>query len=291
MFAQSRVTHAMVRVRYFNMVIKRGVPAKDDVRDFWNAESCGEALLLSSEDIAGFEAQASERYRLEPYICDFARFSETRDLRVLEVGVGLGADHQQFAEAGAELSGIDLTSRAIEHTRNRLALFGLTSNVQVGDAENLPFGDETFDVVYSWGVIHHSPDTPKAAREILRVLKPGGRFAVMIYQTKSLVGVMLWLRYALIRGRPFISMAEIYSRYLESPGTKAYSVDEAKVLFSGASQVITRSVLTHGDLLESGAGQRHKGGLLALARMVWPRRLIRRFMPDWGLFLLIEGAK
>jgi SAM-dependent methyltransferase len=270
---------------------EQGGPAKDDVRGFWNEESCGEALLLSSRDKAGFEAQARERYRLEPYICDFARFSETRGLHVLEIGVGLGADHQQFAEAGAKLSGIDLTSRAIEHTRNRLALFGLTSNVQVGDAENLPFTDETFDMVYSWGVIHHSPDTPKAASEILRVLKPGGRFAVMIYQTKSLVGVMLWLRYALIRGKPFTSMAEIYSRYLESPGTKAYSINEAKALFRGAAEVHTRSVLTHGDLLESGAGQRHRGRALALARMVWPRGLIRRLLPDWGLFLLVEGTK
>lgn len=265
--------------------------AKGEVRDFWNEASCGEALLLPSEDRAGFESQSRERYRLEPYIPGFGRFSETAGQDVLEIGVGLGADHQRFAEAGARLSGIDLTERAIAHTRHRLGLFGLTSNLQVGDAENLPFADASFDVVYSWGVIHHSPDTPKAAREILRVLRPGGRFAVMVYQRRSLVGIMLWLRYALLAGKPLTSLDTIYARHLESPGTKAYSAKEGAALFAGARMVNVRSVLTHGDLLASGAGQRHQGALLDLARRLWPRKLLAKALPQWGLFLLIEGTR
>lgn len=264
---------------------------KTDVQDFWNEASCGEALLLPSTDRAGFEAQARERYRLEPYIEGFARFGDARGLDVLEIGVGLGADHQRFADAGARLYGIDLTERAIAHTRQRLALFGLTSDLQAGDAENLPFPDASFDVVYSWGVIHHSPDTPRAAAEILRVLRPGGRLSVMVYQRRSLIGVMLWLRYGLLTGRPWTTLDQIYSRHLESPGTKAYSPQEGAALFAGADAVHVRSVLTHGDLLSSGAGQRHEGALLNLARRVWPRRAIKRFLPGWGLFLLIDGIK
>ena len=149
-------------------------PEKQQVRDFWNQASCGEALYLSDVDKAGYAAQAKARYELEPYILDFARFGDARGLRVLEIGVGLGADHQQFAEAGADLWGIDLTERAIEHTRQRLAVFGLTSHLAVGDAENLDFPEESFDRVYSWGVLHHSPDTPKAIAEVGRVLKRGG---------------------------------------------------------------------------------------------------------------------
>lgn len=94
---------------------------------------------------------------------------------MLEIGVGLGADHQRFAEAGADLYGIDLTERAVEHTRRRLALFELESRLAIGDAEDLAFPDEAFDQVYSWGVLHHSPDTPKAIDEVWRVLKPGGQ--------------------------------------------------------------------------------------------------------------------
>lgn len=264
---------------------------KDDVRDFWDRASCGEDLYLAGQDASDFAAQANDRYRLEPYIADFAKFDGAKDKSVLEVGVGLGADHERFARAGAVLTGIDLTARAISNTKRRFALNGLESELHVGDAEALPFANDSFDIVYSWGVIHHSPDTSTAAREILRVLKPGGRFAVMIYHRHSMVGYMLWLRYAFAMGKPFTSLDTIYAEKLESPGTKAYSPAEAKGLFSGASDVRVSNVLTHGDLLEGGAGQRHEGKILALARAIWPRRLIKMLLPNHGLFLMIEGIK
>jgi SAM-dependent methyltransferase len=264
---------------------------KAQVKDFWNRASCGEELLLPSVEREGYETQRRERYRLEPYIPEFAGFSRTAGLRVLEIGVGLGADHQSFAEGKAEMNGIDLTPRAIEHTTRRLELFGLKSNLQVGDAENLPFADGTFDVVYSWGVLHHSPNTQKAFREVLRVLKPGGNARIMIYSKWSLIGLMLWMRYALLRGRPFTSFEEIYSKYLESPGTKAYTVAGARALCEGFSHVRIRTVLTHGDLLTSGAGQRHQGALLDLARRIWPRWLFKIVAKDRGLFMLIDCVK
>jgi SAM-dependent methyltransferase len=147
---------------------------KQQVHDFWNEASCGESLNLSGAHPAGFAAQAQLRYDLEPFILDFAQFQEAKGKKVLEIGVGLGADHQKFAEAGADLYGIDLTDRAVSHTRHRLACFGLASSLYLGDAEQLAFADETFDIVYSWGVLHHSPATPKAITEVWRVLKVGG---------------------------------------------------------------------------------------------------------------------
>ena len=74
---------------------------KDKVYDFWNQASCGEELYLSGQDKFGYIAQSEERYRLEPYILEFSGFEKSKGLRVLEIGVGLGADHQKFAEAGA----------------------------------------------------------------------------------------------------------------------------------------------------------------------------------------------
>lgn len=238
-----------------------------------------------------YASQAEARYALEPYIPAFADFESVRGLSVLEVGVGLGADHQRFAEAGADLHGIDLTPRAIEHTRRRLDARGLHSDLRVADAEHLPYADDTFDVVYSWGVIHHSPDTPAAAREIMRVLRPGGRFSVMIYHWHSLVGYMLWLRYALLAGKLGRGMDEIYATCLESPGTKAYRLADARTMFEEAAELRTRVQLSHGDLLSSGAGQRHEGPLLDVARRVWPRWLLRRIATGHGLYLLISGKK
>ena len=113
----------------------------------------------------------------------------------------------------------------------------------------------------------------------------------MIYHTWSLVGLMLWLRYGLARGRPFTPLAEIYAKYLERPDTKAYSCDEAASLFANASNIVTHVELTHGDLLDSGAGQRHVGGLLTFARLIWPRWLLRRLAKQYGLFLLISGTR
>lgn len=264
---------------------------KKAVQDFWERASCGEELYLSDVGRQGYIDQARRRYELEPCIEPFAAFSSAKGKSVLEIGVGLGADHQRFAAAGAILCGIDLTERAVAHARRRIELFGLASVLSGGDAENLSFEDASFDVVYSWGVIHHSPDTPKAVAEIYRVLKPGGTAKIMIYHKWSLVGYMLWLRYALLRLRPWMTLTDIYARHLESPGTKAYSVRAATRMFARFSAVQICTVLTHGDLLESVAGQRHRGAFLSIARSIWPRALLRRFAAAHGLFMLITAVK
>jgi len=264
---------------------------KTQVHDFWNEASCGENLYLSTTDKEGYVAQSTERYRLEPFILTFADFESAKDKKVLEIGVGLGADHQRFAEAAADLHGIDLTERAVEHTAQRLKLFGLSSRLAVGDAENLAFDNESFDWVYSWGVLHHSPDTPRAIQEVFRVLKRGGVAKVMIYHKWSMVGVMLWLRYALLAGKPWRSLRSVYAEHLESPGTKAYSIAEARKLFADFVDVGISTPLGHGDLLESDVGQRHRGLVLSLVKKFWPRWFIRRFLPGAGLFMMIEARK
>jgi SAM-dependent methyltransferase len=186
---------------------------------------------------------------------------------------------------------VDLTTRAVEHTRNRLSSWGLVSGLQVADAENLPFPADSFDIVYSWGVLHHSPDTPAAIREVHRVLRPGGIARVMIYHTRAIVGYLLWARYGLLRGHPSRSLADVYAEHLESPGTKAYSVDEARRMFSMYRTVHPRVQLSFGDLLEGAVGQRHAGAALTLLKRVWPRWLVRRTLHNHGLCLLIEAVK
>ena len=261
------------------------------VKKFWEEAACGEKLLLKSESLEGFNDQSRRRYELEPYIKNFAEFKNSRGLKVLEIGLGIGADHEEFAKAGAILYGIDLTERAIALTMKRLSLKNLQSNLEVGDAENLPYQDNYFDIVYSWGVIHHSNDTQKSANEILRVLKPGGEFKIMIYHKWSLVGLMLWVRYAFLTGKLFIGLDKIYYKHLESYGTKAYSRNAGGALFAKAKKVNSKIQLSHGDLLESEAGQRHRGLLLSFAKIIWPRKLLKIVARNFGLFLLIYGTK
>jgi hypothetical protein len=123
------------------------------------------------------------------------------------------------------------------------------------------------------------------------VLRSGGTARIMIYHKWSLVGYMLWARYALARLRPWTTLAQIYARCLESPGTKAYSIRQARTMFSSFAALQVGVVLTHGDLLESAAGQRHGGVLLAVARRVWPRAVLRRIARGQGLFMLITAVK
>lgn len=265
---------------------------KLQVHDFWNQGSCGEVYAQGEHDTEKYEAHSRARYELEPYISEFAKFREGALRDVLEIGVGMGADHVEWAKSGPRsLTGIDLTPRAIDHTRQRIKMHGLTSNLQVGDAENLPFDDDSFDTVYSWGVLHHSPQTPKAINEVWRVLRPGGTARIMIYHKYSIVGYLLWLRYGLMAGRPWRSLDEIYHHHLESPGTKAYSMRQAEEMCAKFATVNLRSQLSFGDLLQGEVGQRHSGLLLSMAKRIWPRGLIRLLFKNHGLCLMIEARK
>jgi ubiquinone/menaquinone biosynthesis C-methylase UbiE len=264
---------------------------KSEVRGFWNAASCGEVYAEGLSAEQQFRAHAEARYRLEPYIRGFARFDEGVGQDVLEIGVGMGADHVEWARSGPRrLAGVDLTSRAVAWTTQRLATYGLASELKEGDAEHLPFPDDSFDIAYSWGVLHHSPDTPRAFREAHRVLRPGGTLRAMIYHRPSFVGMMLWARYGLAAGHPARSLTDIYANHLESPGTKGYTVAEARRLVApfGACQI--RIAISFGDLLLGEVGQQHSGRGLMLAKRFWPRPLIRR-LPGLGLYLLIEAKK
>jgi ubiquinone/menaquinone biosynthesis C-methylase UbiE len=105
---------------------------------------------------------------------------------VLEVGCGSGIAVQLFAEAGARVTAVDLTPWAVETTRARLAAFGLAGEVVEADGESLPFPDASFDVVFSWGVIHHTTDMDRALSQLVRVLRPGGTLVLMLYHRHSL---------------------------------------------------------------------------------------------------------
>src|SRR5213083_1339553 len=159
---------------------------KERVRAFWQAHPCGtkfsDAEIGTREFFARIEAH---RYAKEWHIPEAADFAGARGLRAVEIGCGLGTDGVRFAKAGADYTGVDLTDAAIELARKRFELSGLRGELRVSDAENLDFDDESFDLVYSHGVLHHTPDIEAAVREIHRVLKPGGRAIVMLYHRGS----------------------------------------------------------------------------------------------------------
>jgi SAM-dependent methyltransferase len=207
---------------------------KHHVRRHWEAHPCGsdDAQTEETGTPAYFAAIEARRFKLEPFIPAFAEFPRWAGKRVLEIGVGQGTDFVRFARAGANCTGVDLTDAAISLVRRRLKQENLDATLVQADAEKLPFSDRSFDLVYSWGVLHHMPSPSKALAEARRVLAPSGEARIMLYSRRSWTALWCWARYALARGRPFHSFSEILAEHMESPGTKAYTVRELRALFA-----------------------------------------------------------
>jgi len=147
--------------------------------------------------------------------------------------------------------------------------------------------------VYSWGVLHHSPDTGSALREVLRVLRPGGAMRAMVYHAPSWSGWLLWVQHALLKGRPWRSVADVLAHHYESPGTKAFGVEEFRRLLAGAGLegLELSTHLSTSDLLLQQRSGRYAAPLFALVWRLYPRWLIRAFGNRYGTVLMAEGNK
>lgn len=152
---------------------------KEATKNNWGSDPCGSNLVkdekeyLSKEyfDELDWKKLETDKWKEE----EFKSF-EIKGKKILEIGYGMGSDHLALAKLGAICHGIDITESNLAITEKHLALNGYRSELIVGDAENMPYEDNSFDFVYTFGVIHHTPDMEKAVGEIYRVLKPGGMF-------------------------------------------------------------------------------------------------------------------
>jgi ubiquinone/menaquinone biosynthesis C-methylase UbiE len=209
---------------------------KSEVKAFWNRQSCDTDQARSEKfSLEYFEEIERFRYTDQPFIHSFAQFTRYHGKKVLEVGFGAGTDFIQWLRAGARASGIDLTEEALENLRHRVHIYNLPSpeRMEVGDAENLPFASDSFDLGYSFGVLHHSPDTEKALGELVRVVRPGGEIKVMLYNRRSIWTFNLWVRQALFKGRPWKSFTWVLWHHMESVGTKGYTRREIHRMLAG----------------------------------------------------------
>jgi SAM-dependent methyltransferase len=212
-------------------------------REQWAQDPCGAEYDREHQLGTREFFDAIERHRYSEYAPWMQRvmgFDRFRGARLLEIGCGMGTDLLQFARGGARCTGIDLTPRSVEITRHRFALYDARGVFMIADGEHLPFASESFDVVYSNGVLHHTPDTAAAIREVHRVLRSGGTAKVMLYHRNSL---NYWFEIILRRGvlgGEFLrgrSAEEIMSRVIEfsdhdaRPLVKVYSRKQARELF------------------------------------------------------------
>ena len=222
---------------------------KDAVRKFWGTLPCGVSHSSQPTDSHAF-FEETERHRFKvhtnfdkPFLKEAINFTEHTGKTVLEVGVGIGVDAMQWSRAGNRVFGIDYNLPSVQITKARFQDAGAEGRFLNSDAENLPFASNSFDLVYSFGVLHHTPGTEKAIREVYRVLKPGGQAIIMLYYKWSAMTIgTIILGNGIRQGGLWKtkSIAELISRYTEwdsqtaeniCPLTKVYSKREARKMF------------------------------------------------------------
>ena len=180
------------------------IPSEQAIRDFWDSHPCGNHQVesLKADYEAFFQRYDEFRYSHEGHILRRLDAIDFKGKRVLEIGLGQGADSEQIIRRGAIWSGLDLTPESIERVSTRLRLRGLPyERLECGSALAIPFNDDSFDMVFSHGVLHHIPDVKQAQREIARILKPNGRLVAMLYARRSLnylVAISVVRRLALV---------------------------------------------------------------------------------------------
>ena len=204
---------------------------QNKIRDFWN----NSIPMTFVDKPKTYEEKKKFRYDLQDYMRDVFKFENFKGKRVLEIGVGGGLDTSEFLRNGAEVVSVDFSELSVKNASQLFKEAGLNGNVLLSDAKLLPFNDSEFDVVYSYGVIHHIPDVEKVLDEIRRVLRPGGIFMGMVYNKDSLLyaysiiylhGIKEGL---LAQGMSEDELAAKFSeRFTGNRYTKMYTVDDLK---------------------------------------------------------------
>jgi SAM-dependent methyltransferase len=182
------------------------------VQRFWQEHACGDAQVGGlRERFRGdydnfFTDYDRFRYQNERHLPTCIDALNVADKQVLEIGLGEGSESERLIRQGAHWSGVDLTAESVDRVRTRLMLRKLPyEELRQGSVLDLPFADDTFDMVFSHGVLHHVPDIKRAQREIHRVLRLDGELVIMMYARWSLnylVSIGLIRRAALLAAFP-----------------------------------------------------------------------------------------
>lgn len=269
---------------------------KQFVKSYWEAEVCGSRYGgdWSTNRQEFFQEIDYARYELEPMLIDFAQFDQSGGKKVLEVGLGTGADFIRWSQAGAIAYGRDLTQASVDLVRERLQLAGLKADVGLGDAENLEeFPDSFFDIYYSWGVLHHTPNIEKAVAEAYRVLKPGGTLKLMLYHYPSVTAFLVWALRGPLRLN-FRGPRACFAENVESPGTKAFTRREVRALIgkSFRDPIDIHTYLGPGDLLIHRFSRKYQAKKWEIARRMYPRWFVKHILGHrFGMELTIVAKK
>lgn len=221
----------------------------DQVARFWDSRPCN--IRHSPAPIGSrryFDEVEARKYHVEPHIPGFAEFSRWRGKRVLEIGCGIGTDTMNFARAGAAVTAIDLSAESLRVARQRAEVLEVDDRIRFchADAESLDASlpVSAYDLVYSFGVLHHTPRPDRALRQLCRYLAPDGTLKVMLYHRWSWKVLSLAARYGWVR-----NLDRLVARYSEAqtgcPVTHLYSRRQACALLRDAGFDVTDAAVHH----------------------------------------------
>ncbi|HNI12155.1 MAG TPA: class I SAM-dependent methyltransferase [bacterium] len=277
----------------------------NDVKQFWSSHPMAYNFPTKnlSKDLL---AQIDQKFYKKAVNCyhgdgkklysDYINYNEMiKNKSVLEIGYGMGTMMQCFCENGANYFGIDLSDFHFAAAQFRKSMFNLNADVVLGNAESLPYGDNQFDFVFSHGVIHHTPQTEKVCDEIYRVLKPGGKFLVMVYHLNSIrVRWDYHIKHSFFRWqkglKTFCSIQEALNYHTDnhdsnrggSPLAKAYTRTTGAKLFEKFKHL---HIDVTSNPIEFEKFPFHPFGKLM------PFSLRKKISKKWGYFLMINGQK
>lgn len=207
-----------------------------DVQKYWDERPCN--VRHSPRSIGSreyFEEVEARKYLVEPHIPEFASFDSWKDKKVLELGCGIGTDTIRFARAGAQVTAVDLSEQSLALARRRAEIYGISDRIRFYQANGEELSQvvpvETYDLAYSFGVVHHTPHPDRAVAELRKYLAPGSTLKLMVYHRYA--WKVLWIALRFGRGQ-FWKLSELIARHSEAqtgcPVTYAYSRTQARSL-------------------------------------------------------------
>jgi SAM-dependent methyltransferase len=203
----------------------------DNVRDFWDKRPCN--IRHSPKPVGTkeyFDDVEKRKYFVEPHIPKHAQFDKWRGKKVLEIGCGIGTDSINFARNGAKLTAVELSEKTLALCRKRFEIYGLPAKFHIANVEELSsiVPVETYDLVYSFGVLHHTPNPERAIAEIKKYMGRESELRIMLYSKVSFKTFWILGTYG---GWDFADMNRIITRYSEAqtgcPVTYTYTFAEA----------------------------------------------------------------
>lgn len=264
---------------------------KQQTRKQWNRTPCGTGDFLEGIEhgsVGYFDEIRRSRYQVtDRWMLREIPFADAGGKRLLEIGHGIGSDLLTFAEAGAEVHGVDLTEEHHRLAKQNFAVHGLDVDLRLGDAAALDYPDNHFDIVYSFGVLHHTPDTVRCISEAYRVLKPGGLFILGMYRRYSAFHLVAKLLVdGLIRG----NLRRLGYAGLMATLERGADGIEVKPLVKTYSARQLRCMLGDFSATEFSVAHFTREHLSIFGRLV-PRALEARLEPLLGWYILAFATK